>query len=212
MKKAALASLADISLSTMERIERGESVSNESLERVSLALGFERGYLTRPRATLSQEEAIKKFAPTKLEPVKVSSIRTQQRIRELSECDICIPHAAVPQNQFKDAIENLTEWIDLVAFVRSDLILRPKRDKAPLRKLYADILKYVRGLEKSGMVILAGTTDAPMENFPECKAAILSFSLKATDPGGIKRTLLIVDKSGFPTKFSMEGIWDGADA
>lgn len=52
-KKETLASFADVSLSTIERIERGDRVGDDCLDRVAVALGYKRGDFTvfRSQAT-----------------------------------------------------------------------------------------------------------------------------------------------------------------
>ena len=54
-KKGTLASFAGVSLSTVERIERGEPVSAECLDKVASALGQPAAF-TEPRVPLTAEE------------------------------------------------------------------------------------------------------------------------------------------------------------
>jgi transcriptional regulator with XRE-family HTH domain len=54
-KQDALAALAGVSLSTIQRIERAEEVSNQSLDRVAAALHQKPGAFTAPRVPLSAE-------------------------------------------------------------------------------------------------------------------------------------------------------------
>jgi len=55
LKKQSLASLAGVSLSTVERIERGEAVAPDLIDRVGQVLGYEPGYLTAPRTPLDPQ-------------------------------------------------------------------------------------------------------------------------------------------------------------
>src|SRR5258708_19592950 len=55
-KTTTLADFARVSLSTIERIERGEKVSDEALDRIAQAFGYAAGYFTTPRLPLSAEE------------------------------------------------------------------------------------------------------------------------------------------------------------
>ena len=57
-KQQTLASIAGLSLTTVQRVERGEVVSSLSLEKLAKALGFPTGYLTVYRRKLSEEEAL----------------------------------------------------------------------------------------------------------------------------------------------------------
>jgi DNA-binding XRE family transcriptional regulator len=61
-KQQALAYLADVSLSTIERIERGEAVLAESLDRVAAALHLPPGSFTRARVPLGIEPAASALA------------------------------------------------------------------------------------------------------------------------------------------------------
>ncbi|WP_218650410.1 helix-turn-helix domain-containing protein [Brevundimonas sp. P7753] len=56
LKQSALADLAGVSLSTLERIERGKTVSAEALEKVTAALGMPADYFTAPRLPRPQKE------------------------------------------------------------------------------------------------------------------------------------------------------------
>ncbi len=53
-----LASMAGVSLSTIERVERGEQVRAGSLEKIALALGQEQHAFTRHRRQLSDDEMV----------------------------------------------------------------------------------------------------------------------------------------------------------
>ncbi|MGH6926541.1 MAG: helix-turn-helix domain-containing protein [Propylenella sp.] len=55
-KQSTLAEFADVSISTIERVERGEKVSDEALGRIAEALGYPPGHFTAPRRRLSMEE------------------------------------------------------------------------------------------------------------------------------------------------------------
>jgi len=72
-----LASLAGVSLSTVERIERGEAVTADLIDRVGQVLGYDAGYLTAPRTPIDPETAIEGFVETyeHLQPVTVAPIR-----------------------------------------------------------------------------------------------------------------------------------------
>ena len=60
-KLETLAGFARVSLSTIERIERGETVSAESLDRVADALRQPPGAFTTPRVLFTSEEAWQKL-------------------------------------------------------------------------------------------------------------------------------------------------------
>ncbi|MCA6115219.1 helix-turn-helix transcriptional regulator [Bradyrhizobium sp. WSM 1738] len=48
-KATTLAGLSGVSISTVERIEGGERVSDDALDRIARAFGYEAGYFTAPR-------------------------------------------------------------------------------------------------------------------------------------------------------------------
>jgi hypothetical protein len=48
-KTTTLADFARVSISTVERIERGEHVSDDALDRIAQAFGYEAGYFTATR-------------------------------------------------------------------------------------------------------------------------------------------------------------------
>jgi transcriptional regulator with XRE-family HTH domain len=52
-----LADFACVSVSTIERVECGEKVSNEALDRIAQGLGYEPGRFTAPRYRLGPEQA-----------------------------------------------------------------------------------------------------------------------------------------------------------
>jgi transcriptional regulator with XRE-family HTH domain len=88
LKKSALAHIAGISLSTIERVERAEKVSDGSLDKIAVAIGQESGYYTAPRRRRSAQEVIEELKQEygELQEVQVRPLRTQVQVRELSCC------------------------------------------------------------------------------------------------------------------------------
>ena len=92
-KKRTLAGFARVSLSTIERIERGEAVSPESLDRVAEALRQPPGAFTAPRIPSTSEEAWRRleesaapFAETIA--VAVKPLRGHRQIAELARAHL----------------------------------------------------------------------------------------------------------------------------
>jgi transcriptional regulator with XRE-family HTH domain len=56
-KASTLADFAQVSVSSVERIERGEKVTDEVLDKIALAFGYNTGHFTKPRIPLSEDEA-----------------------------------------------------------------------------------------------------------------------------------------------------------
>lgn len=196
LKKQALASLAGVSLSTVERIERGEPVTPDLIDRVGQVLGYEPGYLTAPRAPLDPQTAIEGFVETyeHLQPVTVAPIRTHAQIRGLAHCHAYIPFAPEDDEEQRHALNGLIEYIDFVSFMLNDSLSDASARGAPRRELYADVQRYIDGMKRDGWTVLAGVMEAPRRNIPEWKLAVFSITSRAKDPGAPKRKMLLVDK------------------
>ena len=138
-KQSTLAEFASVSVSTIERVERGEKVSNEALERIATALGYGRGYFTEPRLRLLAEQAAENFVEKygQLEPVNVRPLRTQRQVRELAMCDGCLVHRPNIGSAYDEQVSNLSEWLDLASFILSN---PDPREKDRRRELYGSIL------------------------------------------------------------------------
>lgn len=195
-KQSTLADFAGLSLSTIERAERGEAVSAEALDRIAEALGYDAGYFTAPRRPIGREKAAEKLVETygELEPVKVAPLRTQAQVRALARCDAYLPHCIDLTEEYRPQVDALCEWIDFTAFELSDWTGLPNERRIQRRELYTKVLSYVRDLEKQGLNILAGVMEAPQERFPDWKVAVLFISLKKKDPGAAKRKFIFVDR------------------
>ena len=192
-KQSTLAEFASVSLSTVERVERGEKVSSEALDRIAEALGCGPGYFTAPRRRISADEVAEKFVDKygELEPVRVKPLRAQRQVRELAMCDGCLVHRPDIGSAYDDQVSNLTEWLDLASFILSEPDPR-KKDRR--RELYEGILTCVRDLEARGVTVLSGVMNAPQEGMPDWKVGIISLTPKLSDPGAAKRRVILVDR------------------
>lgn len=204
LKREALASLAGVSLSTMERVERGETVDPASLDKIAVALGWEPGYFSRPLMPATQQD-MEAWATnlSNQAVVQVRPIKTQTQVRELMSCHSYLPMAPNPQEDYQDNIAGLVEWLDLGAFLRSDMTVMPSDEKVRYRKLYGDVLGYIQGLERKGYTVLGGVLHHPIREIPDWKIAIISISSKTTDPGASKRRAMLVDTSILPKSVSL---------
>ena len=196
LKKQSLASLAGVSLSTVERIERGEAVAPDLIDRVGQVLGYEPGYLTAPRAPLDPQTAIEGFVETyeHQQPVTVAPIRNQAQIRTLAHCHAYLPFVPEDDEDQRLALNGLIEYIDFVSFMLGNDLVDPSTKDASRRELYADVLRYIDGMKRDGWTVLAGVMEAPRRNSPEWKLAVFSITSRAKDPGAPKRKALLVDK------------------
>jgi transcriptional regulator with XRE-family HTH domain len=195
-KQSTLASFAEVSVSTIERVERGEKVSGECLERIAQALGYGRGYFTTPRRPKSLEEAISDLYKTwgHLEAVDVRPLQTQAQVRKLIDTHAYLVHRQEVDDAFDPEIESLVEWIDLASFVVNSPNHGKDCEEGRRRALYKSILDCAKSLERRGATVLCGVMDAPQDGLPEWKVAIISVTLKSRDPGATKRRTILVDR------------------
>jgi transcriptional regulator with XRE-family HTH domain len=87
-KARTLADFAGVSISTVERAERGEPVRDASLERIGAAIGYEPGDFTRERMRLSPDAAHAALSEDwrHRAVVEVSVLAKQVQLRALSRC------------------------------------------------------------------------------------------------------------------------------
>ena len=201
-KKETLAGFARVSLSTIERIERGEAVSAESLDRVAEALRQPPGAFTAPRVPSTSEEAWRRleesaapFAATVA--VAVKPLRGHRQIAELGRAHVFIVDGGRLGDAYDADLGTLREWLDLTSFVLAaedkDSIVQTNADPVQRRKLYDDVLRCVRELERRAhAVALAGTYEIDTGNaaMPKAVAALVGFFPKLTDPAAINRQTL----------------------
>ncbi|PTE06370.1 helix-turn-helix transcriptional regulator [Mesorhizobium helmanticense] len=92
-KATTLADFARVSLSTVERVERAEKVSDEALDRIAQALGHAPGAFTTPRLPIGPDKAAEHLVEAygHLEPVAVSPMKTHKAIRDAAKCDASHP-------------------------------------------------------------------------------------------------------------------------
>jgi transcriptional regulator with XRE-family HTH domain len=193
-KVSTLADFANVSVSTVERVERGERVGEASVDRIGIALGYESGYLTSPRRAIPFEQASAEMSDTfgHLEAVAVSPMRSQRKIREAANCQAFLVHRPEVPEMFDDEIETLGEWLDLASFILSTPSQEVSSQRGR-RQLYNDILASVETLERSGFTVLSGAMNAPQDGIPDWKVAVISITPRSSDPGAIKRRHILVD-------------------
>jgi transcriptional regulator with XRE-family HTH domain len=213
-KKRTLAGFARVSLSTIERIERGEAVSPESLDRVAEALRQPPGAFTAPRIPSTSEEAWRRleestapFAETVA--VAVKPLRGHRQIAVLARAHLVIVDGSRLGDVYASELATLREWLDLTSFILAtedkDSAVRTDADPVKRRKLYDDVLGCVREIERRGhAVALAGTYQIDIENaaMPMATAALVGFFPKLTDPAAINRQTLFA-----PARMSWADAW-----
>jgi transcriptional regulator with XRE-family HTH domain len=194
-KKSTLADFACVSVSTIERVERGEKVSVEALDCIAQGLGREPGYFTAPRYRLGPEQAAASLVETfgEMEAVAVAPMNTCQ-VREAARCHAFLMHRPDVTEIYDADLANLAEWLDLASFILSTETKRTSASKRGRRGLYNDILGCVREIEKRGLTVLSGVMNAPQEGIPDWKVAVISVTPKLSDPGALKRKHVLVDR------------------
>jgi transcriptional regulator with XRE-family HTH domain len=194
-KQGTLADFAKVSISTVERVERGEKVSPEALDAIAQGLGFEPGYFTTPRCRRSVEDATADLDTLgHMEPVAVAQMTLHRQVREAAHCHAFLIHRPDVPEHFEPEITNLTEWFDLASFLLSDRLDGASASERRRRDLYNNILTCVKELERQGLTVLFGVMNAPQIGIPDWRVAIVSITTKASDPGALKRRYVFVDR------------------
>ena len=194
-KTMTLADFARVSVSTVERIERGERVSDDALDRIAQAFGYEAGYFTMPRLPLGAEETAVSLVETYayLEIVRIGPMTTHRAIRDAARCDAMLIHRPEVPAGYDDDIAGLQEWLDLASFILSDIAESLPSERGR-RDLYNDILTCIGNLERRGLTVLSGVMPAPQHRLPDWKVAVISITLRFTDPGAVQRRHLMIDR------------------
>lgn len=195
----ALASLANVSVSTIERIERCENVSDEVLRNVAAALGREPGAFVNERIPLSPEAALIALAKDgewlagKVQ-VPVEPLRKQRQLREISDAVTVICDGSRLQVGLESEVAALDEWLELLSFVRAEQAgLISGGGKIELRRLYGNVLQSVHDIERKGYAVaLAGTYKAvaaanALFAGETVSVGVISFFPKLTDPCASRR-------------------------
>ena len=199
-KQDTLASFAQVSLSTIQRVERSDKVSAKSLDRVAVALHQKPGALHKPRVPLTLEQLVRRLdesaEPFKgTTPVPVRPLRTQPQIAELARCHTYLIDGGELGDVWQNEIAALVEHLDFVAYVletdeEESIIQTGRRHRIKRRQLYKTVLDQVREIERrSNAVALAGTYQARTESvlMPTIEVAVIRFFPKSSDPGAFKR-------------------------
>jgi len=203
-KKSTLADFAGVSLSSIERIERADRVSSDTLEKVGMALGHDAGAFTAPRLPLTPEQVVKGLTETygHLEFVQVAPLRTQAQVRKLARCHGFLLHGPDVPADLRPDLTGLYEWLDLASFILSE----PDSSEAARRRiLYGDILRHVATLERNGFTVLAGVLHLGDRDPADWRIAVVTVTPKATDPGALKRKVVLVDRRNIPPPCRVKG-------
>jgi transcriptional regulator with XRE-family HTH domain len=201
-----LACLAEVSESTIERIERGEKVSDQTLDKVAVALGYETGTFTKERVPLQANEVLKNLEENAQELsnsiwIPVEPFQKHKHVRALSRTHMNIVDTSHLSKVDEEIIGEIKEYISRANFLRtekeSDLFLN-REPFNKMRKLNQDILDLVKkfGFENRAYA-LTGTYKSVVtlgDRKMDFEIGILTFFPKDTDPYAIKRSHLLVPK------------------
>ena len=116
--------MAGVSPSSIERIERGERVSDDTLRKVAVAVNQDEDAFTAERIPLCQDETERALeawaAPYEgMTMVQVSHFTKQRQVRELSRCDGALIDGSRLGNDAQSLVADLREWIDLAGYIRA---------------------------------------------------------------------------------------------
>jgi transcriptional regulator with XRE-family HTH domain len=212
-KQEALASFAGVSLSTIQRIERGDQVCDSSLDRVAVAIHQKLGAFTEPRVPLVGEALIQKLKESVAfsedrQWVRVRPLRNQRQIAELVRSQFYLIDAVRLGDTCNDRIAALYETLDSVAFAlatedEDSIVECFAKEPIKRRDLFSMVLDQVSEIERHEKAIaLAGTYQAEtgIGVLRTVAVALIGFFPKATDPGATKRPSLLA-----PTKLNLGG-------
>ena len=191
-KQATLAAQANVSLSTIQRVERGEPISKNKLEAIGLALGHPPGTFTAPRVRRSEEEAVKLVADSfswlaDTVPVEVAPLRKEPQLREILGA-VCAYLDSDLGPEAEEDMAALREWMDFASWMAATAegLVTPRPGRSfKKRELYADIFRHVGMMEKKyRAVCLVGSYDATsnVELFATLRVGVLSFRSKILNP------------------------------
>ena len=216
-KQDTLASFAGVSLSTVQRIEGGERVRPQNLDKVAVALGYKPGDFTEPCVPLPfGQEEWKRRVEASLEPfldrvpVSVRPLRTQPQVAELARTYLYLIDGGRLDEAYQDDFAALGETLDFLAFVlctedEESIIQIERWERVKRRDLYKMVLDQVREIERrANAVALAGTYQAETGTamIPTADVALIGFFPKLSDPGAIKRRTLFA-----PAQVDLADAW-----
>lgn len=197
-KQSTLADLAGVSLTTVERVERGEKVLAEALERIGAALGFPPGYYTADRVPLTPAELTASGATPypHLAFVKVAPLKTQAQFRALATCDALVHAPLGEQSDNAGLADGVFKLIELLALRLAAPSLFDKAKTGGLRDLYRMLNAQIDELGRNGFGVISGI-DEEMHSGTPRRIAVAGIARRANDPGVLRRKVLVLDRRDF---------------
>lgn len=191
-KVSALATLAGVSVSTIERIERGEIVQQAALERVALALGHEADHLTRQRMPVGIERAKAETAAMfgDCVTVRLRPLISEGDVRTIGRCEGIMLHHKHVDERYRGELELLQEWCNRAGGAED---LDSKR-RGGRRLFYREMLSVVDALRKKDLTVMAGVMSDRQTRIPGWRVAVVCVARNERDPGARKRGIMMVSR------------------
>jgi transcriptional regulator with XRE-family HTH domain len=167
-KQDMLASMAGVSLATVQRVERGIKVRPAQLRKIAKALRQPEDEFLRERIRPTPEQAAANFvgmfdwAEGRM-PVEVAPLRTEQQLRAIVMTEALLLVDDL-ESDAAGAVDELREWLGLASFIQAERhgLIAPGPDRNyRVRQLWRNILQCVERIEQLHCaVVLAGTYEA----------------------------------------------------
>jgi transcriptional regulator with XRE-family HTH domain len=202
-KSETLAGIARVNISTIERIERAEKVSDETLDKVAVALGRSKASFTAPRVMLNIDQALAFLEQSDAAfndtiEVRVNPVSKQKQIRDLLNThslvvndsglsEQCISMIDELRDAFRGQIsKNFPKFIDHTQ----------PAPEPPKKSFYTYALAKIRSIERSaGAVALTGVYESECvqgDKAEELTFGYLGFYRKDKDLAASKRRRLFL--------------------
>ncbi|MBL8598973.1 MAG: helix-turn-helix transcriptional regulator [Devosia sp.] len=191
-KIAAMATLAGVSVSTIERIERAAKVQQGALERVAMALGHGADYFTRLRTPVGLEKAKADTAAmfSDCVTVQLRPLESERDVRSIGACQGIMLHHKHVDERYRGELELLQEWCNR-AGGGEDLDSKRRGGRRPF---YREMLSIVDALRKEGLTVMAGVMNDGQTGISGWRVAIICVARNEYDPGARKRGIMMVSR------------------
>lgn len=190
-KQDMLASMAEVSLSTVQRVERGKRVRPAQLRKLAAALGQPEDELLRERVRPTPESAAANLVAMfdwtdDRVPVVVAPFRSEPQLRAILTTHSLLFTSDLEPDAAADLAE-LREWLDLAAFVEAERhgVIGPKPGRGfRVRTLWRDLLACAARLEQTHRaVVLTGSYEAvPTQEGEPILIALLAVRCRQRNP------------------------------
>lgn len=205
-KQTTLASIAGVSLSSVQRIEREQPVSNDVLAKIERALGLADGVFSARRRLPTMEE-LKTWLENERRNgaeyvrVPVRPIQSQGQVARILRCRAMVTNEEHLEENARDSVKLLRSLIDFcglnVVLEESKLAPLPGEQPVKRRAYYKTLLSLVGDIRAMHKVaVLSGIYRARtnLAHAPIVDTALFGFYPLAKFPGIIKRQELFAPR------------------